>query len=83
MTEGERLVKLETQTEAILEQQTKLGEDFTKYIEKLDNLLPTFATKRELEEVKRRHSLQVWLVGTLSGIFGMLLTLLIQNYINK
>lgn len=69
---------------------------------KLDVLLPTLATKNELEELrkenldaiarvqlnhdkqiaelKRKHTVDAWLTGTLSAAFGALLTALLMYW---
>ncbi len=89
---GERLVAVETKMDSVLENQDKFAENLEKLAENLNKLLPTYATKKELaastsatevklEELKRRHALQQWLVGTLSLALGILLTNLIEFYI--
>jgi hypothetical protein len=47
---------------------------------KLDRALPAYATKQELESLKKKSSLQVWVTGTLSAILGIVMTILVQNY---
>lgn len=83
LTDGERLVKLETKMDVLLGNQKEQSEGFKEFTTKLDLLLPTYATKKELEELKKTHSLQVWLVGTLSAALGVIMTILIQSYFNK
>lgn len=89
--DGERLVALETKMDTVLTNQKTQTSEFKELNKNLGELLPTFATKKELEvevvgfeakleEVKKRHSLQVWLVGTLSMAFGILMTILISEY---
>lgn len=87
LTEQERLAVVETKIDTVLQQQESISK-------KLDVLLPTFATKLELEEakkdhdkqiaeVKRKHTYQIWLVGTLSALFGGVMTLLLAFFFNN
>lgn len=83
LTEGERLIALETKVDTMLKNQEKQSGDFGKLNDNLNALLPTYATKAELEALKKRNTLQTWLVGTLSAGFGVVMTILIQNYFSK
>lgn len=83
LTEGERLVALETKMDTVLKNQDTQSAEFGKLNDNLNRLLPTYATKVEFESFKRRHTLQTWLVGTLSAGFGVVLTVLIQSYFSK
>lgn len=74
---------LETKMDTVLENQKLQASEFRDMNGKLDQLLPTYATKAEFESFKKRHTLQTWLVGTLSAAFGFILTVLIQNYFSK
>lgn len=69
LTQQERLAVVESKLDTVIEQLKQVGS-------KLD----TFATKAEVSELKRKHSLQVWLVGSLSAGFGVMLTILIQGF---
>lgn len=69
LTETERLVAVETKLEILIEKVDGL-------VDKVD----TFATKPEVAELRKRHTLQVWLTGTFSAIFGVIMTILVQNY---
>lgn len=86
LTDGERLIVLETKLDAVTKSQKEMSGDLKTFINKVDVLLPTYATKAEVEtkidNIKKAHTLQVWLVGTLSAAFGVILTVLIQNYFN-
>lgn len=83
LTEGERLVALETKMNTVLDNQKTQADEFKTLNNTLSNLLPTYATKAELEILKKRNALQTWLVGTLSAGFGVIMTILIQSYFNK
>lgn len=83
LTDKERLVALETKMDALLESQKQQSQDFKELNAKLDLLLPTYATQTDLEGLRKAHTLQVWLVGTLSAAFGVIMTILIQNYFTK
>lgn len=74
---------LETKMNLVLDNQKVQAGDFKELNGKLDLLLPTYATKTEFEAFKKRNSLQTWLVGTLSAVFGVVLTVLIQSYFSK
>lgn len=85
-SEQERLAVLETKVDTILANQKQTNE-------KLDLLLPTFVTKdehdktvvaleKEIEVAKRKSSIQVWVTGTLSAAFGVVLALLITYFVS-
>lgn len=75
LTESERLVKLETKMDIVIEQQKATNE-------KLDAVLPTFVTTEqftnEISALKRR----TWVQNTLSSVAGVVLTLLVTYVIN-
>lgn len=83
LTEGERLVALETKMDTVLKNQENQAGDFKTLNNSLNALLPTYATKADLEVLKKRSALQTWLVGTLSAGFGAILAILLQSYFNK
>lgn len=83
LTEGERLVALETKMDTVLKNQEVQSGDFKLLNNNLNLLLPTYATKVDLEVLKKKSALQIWLVGTLSAAFGAILTILIQSYLSK
>lgn len=79
-TTDERLAVLETKMDTVIEQQKEINK-------KLAELLPTLATKQEIdqlkeeiEKAKKKNTLYVWLTGTLAAIFGSVLTILIKAY---
>lgn len=84
-TEIERLAVVENNINALAvtvkEGFAETKESIKEVNHKLDQSLPTFATKAELEQYKKKSSLQVWLTGTLSAIFGVVMTILIQSYL--
>lgn len=76
----ERLAVLETKMDIVIEQQKGTND-------KLDQLLPTFATKTELEQMKKdwadlkkKNNLQIWLTGSLAAIFGAVMSILVKSY---
>lgn len=102
MTEIERLVAVETRL-------TSVEKTLNKIDQKLDILIPTFATDAQLvetksdfekqitevktemdgkivtltnnlENAKKRSSMQSWLTGILGMVFGAVMALLIQAY---
>lgn len=83
LTEGERLIALETKMNTVLDNQKAQANDFKELSKTLGDLLPSYATRAELEMLKKRNTLQTWLVGTLSAGFGVVMTVLIQSYFSK
>jgi hypothetical protein len=83
LTEGERLVALETKMDTVLANQSRQADDFKVLNNNLNLLLPTYATKADFEALKKRSAFQTWLVGTLSAGFGAVLAILIQSYLSK
>ena len=83
LTDGERLVKLETQVSAVLNGIEDIKRENKEFRDKLEPLLPTYATKEEIESLKKKNTLQVWLTGTLSAGFGSILTFLIIYFISN
>jgi hypothetical protein len=84
LTDGERLIVLETKLDAVIKSQKEQSASLKTFTDKVDVLLPTYATKSEvdtkIDNLRKAHTLQTWLVGTLSAAFGVILTVLIQNY---
>lgn len=87
LTDGEQIVALQTKMDTVIENQKSQATDFKLLNANLNQLLPTFALKKEvekeLEKLKKQHSLQTWLVGTLSLALGAIITALAQGYLNK
>lgn len=87
LSDGERLVRLETKMDAVIQSQENTTKTLTTFTDKIDQLLPTYATKSEvdtkIENLRKAHTLQVWLVGTLSAAFGIIMTVLITGYFSK
>lgn len=83
LTNGERLVKLETQVGEILNGINDIKSENKEFREKLEPLLPTYATKAEIEVLKKKNTLQVWLTGSLSAGFGSILTFLIIYFVSN
>lgn len=80
-SQEERLAVLETKMDIVIKQQEDTNE-------KLGKLVTTLATKSELERLamelenaKKKHALQTWVTGTLSAVFGAVMTLLIKSYL--
>ena len=94
LTDGERLVALETKMDTVLDNQKTSNDKFDSLILKLETLLPTYATieyveklkvenQKEVEKLKRKNTTVVWLAGTLSASFGVLLTFLITFFLQN
>jgi len=75
--DGERLVALETKMDTVLENQKTQSSEFKDLNGKLDKLLPTYATKSDVEKLRTRNAVQVWVTGSLSAILGSVLTFLV------
>lgn len=81
VNDGERMAVLETKMDALAKGQEKQSEKFDTLNSKLDELLPTYATKVDIESLKKRNTLQTWLTGTFSAIFGSVLTFLVMYFV--
>lgn len=81
LNDGERLVALETKMDTVLENQKTQSGEFKELNSKLDNLLPTYATKDDVEKLKTRNTIQTWVTGSLSAILGSVLTFLIMYFL--
>lgn len=85
-SEFERLVIVETKLDALIKSNEKLVAKFdqvmgnyvvkTEYDRDLENL------RLEIDSAKRKTSLQTWITGSLAALFGIVMTLLVQNYFN-
>lgn len=84
-TELERLVVVETKLDAVIEQNKLMTA-------KLDDLLGSYVPRAEyekdmkdmelkIERAKKRTSLQTWVTGSLSALFGAILMYLITFFI--
>lgn len=82
-TEGERLVALETKMDIVIDNQKIQSQNFVNLNTKLDALLPTYATIEQLEAMKRRNTLLVWITGSFSAAFGSVLTFLIVFFLQN
>lgn len=83
-TEIERLVVVETKLDALIKSQSDLNA-------KMDTLMGNYVPRSEyekeiselrleMEKTRARSNLQTWLTGTLAALFGVVMTILIQNY---
>ena len=84
LNDGERLVKVETQLTQVLQGITEIKSDNKEFRDRLDLLLPTFATHEDLTQSKAELLKEIneikasrWVQNTLSAILGSVLTLLI------
>lgn len=94
-TELERLVAVETNLTNLIEavkqnsQDTKDG--FKEINGKLEEMRNNYVSrtdydddinelKKDIENAKRKSGLQVWLTGTLSAIFGVVMTILVSAF---
>ena len=78
-SENSEIAVLQTQMEAVL---SGLDDIKTK--------LDTFATEsrvteleRRVKELDRKKTLHTWVSGTLSGVLGVIMTILVQAYFGK
>lgn len=83
LTDGERLVALETKMDTVLDNQKTQTGKFDDLNNKLEALLPTYATREEVEKLKQRNTLQVWITGSLSAVFGSILTFLVMFFVTN
>jgi hypothetical protein len=83
LTDGERLVALETKMDSVLDNQKTQADKFDTLNSKLDGLLPTYATKQDVEKLKNRNTVQTWVTGSLSAILGSVLTFLVLYFVTS
>lgn len=87
LTDGERLVRLETKVDAIIETQKTTSTELQKLTQLFNDLMPTYATKHELntysqnnekriENLKKANKLQVILTNILVSGLSVILTTL-------
>lgn len=79
--DGERLVALETKMDTVLENLKAQTDKFDTMNSKLEILLPTYATKEDVEKLKARNTVQTWVTGSLSAILGSVLTFLVMYFV--
>ena len=97
-SELERLVVVETKLDALIksnqEQSAKLDMLISNYVhrneyEKDIEHLRTETEEKigklqlEIEKTKARNTVQIWLTSTFAALFGVIMTILLQNYFNK
>ena len=97
-SELERLVVVETKLDALIkvtnEQTIKLDTLISNYVhrneyEKDIEHLRTETEEKigklqlEIEKNKARNTVQIWLTSTFAALFGVMMTILLQNYFNK
>lgn len=84
LSEGERLVVVETKLDIVIEQQKEL-------IQEVKSLASTAVPRPEYEETvqslrvdienaKKRSAITTWLTSTLAAIFGVIMTILVTNF---
>lgn len=80
----ERLVRLETKMDTVLATQKELVEAVKSlsigYVSKKEYDVDIAELKLELEKMKTRNAIQVWLTSSLAAIFGIVMTILVQKY---
>lgn len=93
-TELERLVavetKMDTAIEGIKDLQHKFDtlmptivnhQQFTEYKE--SQALEIAELKKEMMRTKLKNTITVWITGTLSAVFGVVMTILVSSYLSK
>lgn len=96
-TELERLVAVETNLDNLIKAVDRNTQDTKQAFEKINTKLEAMSQnyvnradydkdkeelKSEIEAAKRKSGLQVWLTGTLSAVFGVVMTILVQAFFN-
>lgn len=89
LTDGERLVAVETKLDIVLETLKKLDEKTESFS---TNLVPRTEYEEaiakletQIELAKKKTSMQTWVTGTLSAVLGIILTLIgliLKDYFN-
>lgn len=94
MTELERLVAVETKMDTVIEGVKDLQKKFDLVMPTVVSH-PQFSEykqaqafdmaelKKDMLRTKLKNSITVWITGTLSAIFGVILTILVQSYLSK
>jgi len=93
-TELERLVAVETKMDTVIEGVKDLQKKFdqmlptvvnhTQFSEFKENTALEIAElKKEMEKTKLKNTITVWITGTLSAVFGVVMTILVQSYLSK
>ena len=97
-SELERLVVVETKLDALIkvtnEQTIKLDTLISNYVHRneyekdIEHLRTEPEGKIgklqiEIEKTKARNTVQIWLTSTFAALFGVIMTILLQNYFNK
>ena len=86
-SELERLVAVETKLETVIEQGKELKglltDVLTSYVPRSEYELEMTALRKDIAETRKRSALINWLTGTLSAVFGVVMTILITAYFNN
>ena len=93
-TELERLVAVETKMDTVIEGVKDLQHKFDQMLPTVVNhtqfsefkestALEIAELKKEMEKIKLKNTITVWITGTLSAVFGVVMTILVQSYLSK
>lgn len=83
-TELERLVVVETKLDALIkasqEQSVKLDTLLVNYVHRQEYEKDIEMLRAEIEKTKARNTVQVWITSTFAALFGVIMTILVQEY---
>lgn len=93
-TELERLVAVETKMDTALEGIKDLQHKFDSFMPtvithtqfseyKEAQAIELAELKKEMLRTKLKNTITVWITGTLSAIFGVVMTILVSSYLSK
>lgn len=94
LTNGERLVCLETKVDAIINTQNATNADLKALVKVVNELLPTYITRAELKthsdedealiaNLRKANKLQIWLTGIMGTGFGAIMMYLLTFYLEN
>ena len=94
LTDGERLVCVETKLDTVIDTQAKTTEKLDKFIYSINKLLPSYITRIEMsnhsaddnskfDNLRKANKLQIWLTGIMGTGFGAIMMYLITFYMEN
>ena len=80
----ERLVAVETKLDMLIESNKEVAKSLkslqSDYVRKREYEADLADVKLKIENTRQKSALHVWLTSTLAAVFGIVMTLLVQNY---
>ena len=77
---------VETKLDMLIESNKEVAKSLkslqSDYVRKRDYEADMTEMKLKIETTRQRSALQVWITSSLAALFGIIMTLLVQNYFN-